>query len=164
MTEVYIGLGSNLTNKEENIKKAINLLEQKCKILKLSSLYKTEPVGYKNQDWFLNCVVKVKTGLGPKKLLVFLQSIEKRLKRVKTIKNGPRVIDLDILFYGKKIINESRLVIPHPQLHKRLFVLRPLQNLCPDFIHPVLQKSVNELLSILNNPEKVEFYKNCARQ
>ncbi len=154
MTIVFLGLGSNLGDKKENLKRAINLLEEKCKILKLSNLYKTEPVDYKKQDWFLNCVVKIGTELNAKKLLIFLQSIEKKLKRVKTIKNGPRTIDIDILFYDNKIINKPDLIVPHPRLHKRLFVLQPLKELCPDFIHPVLKKNVKELYYIILQQHK----------
>ena len=148
MVNAYIGIGSNLGNKEENIKKAVDLLKDKCKILKVSSLYKTEPVGYKNQDWFLNCAVKMNTNLEPKELLYFLKSIEKKLKRVKTIKNGPRTIDLDILFYGNYIIKTKNLTIPHPRFHKRAFVLKPLKELCPSIIHPVLKKNVRELFFV----------------
>ena len=149
MTDVYIGIGSNLGNKEENIKKAIDLLKEKCKILKVSALYQTEPMYYKNQDWFLNCAIKMETGLKPQELLEFLQSIEKKLGRVMTIKNGPRVIDLDILFYGSEIIKSNNLAIPHPKLHERLFVLEPLKEICPNFVHPALKRSVSELEAML---------------
>jgi 2-amino-4-hydroxy-6-hydroxymethyldihydropteridine diphosphokinase len=155
----YIALGSNLGDKEKNIRRAIGLLEEKCKVLETSPLYKTEPVGYKNQDWFLNCVVEIETGFEPKALLLFLKTIEKKLGRKKTINNGPRTIDLDILFYEDKVINEKDLTIPHPRLHERLFVLKPLYDLCPDFIHPSLNKSVKETLSDLDDKkEKVEVY------
>ncbi len=145
MVEVYLGLGSNLGNKKANINKTINFLKEKANILKVSSLYDTEPVGYKNQDRFLNCIVKIQTRLKPEELLLFLKSIERKLKRIVTIRNGPRTIDLDIIFYGNKIIKIDNLIIPHPRLHKRLFVLGPLNELCPDFIHPILKKSVREL-------------------
>jgi len=147
MTEknTYIGIGSNLGDKEKNIKKSIDLLKEKCRILKVSSLYETEPVGYTNQDCFLNCVVEIDTELKPEELLKFSQSIEKILGRIKTIKYGPRTIDLDILFYGNYIIKTKNLIIPHPRLHKRLFVLEPLNELCPELVHPVLKKSVEEL-------------------
>lgn len=149
MADVFIGIGSNIGDREENIRKAISLIKEKCKILKMSPLYETEPVGYRKQGWFLNCAVKVKTDLKPQKLLEFLQSIEKRLGRVRTIKNGPRTIDLDILFYGKKIINEDNLIVPHPRLHERLFVLEPLNDICPDFVHPILKKSIKGLYSVV---------------
>jgi 2-amino-4-hydroxy-6-hydroxymethyldihydropteridine diphosphokinase len=156
-TIAYIGLGSNLGNKEENIRRAIDLLKNKCKILKISPLYKTEPIGYKKQDWFLNCAVKIETSLKPRELLSFLKSIEKRMKRKRTI--HPRTIDLDILFYGEKVLKEKDLIVPHPRLHERLFVLKPLYDICPDFVHPSLKKSIAETLSSLPNTQYVEFYK-----
>ena len=164
MVNSYIGIGSNLGNKEGNIKKAIDLLRKKCKILEISSLYKTEPVGYKNQDWFLNCVVEIDTNFKPKALLEFLKSIEKKLKRIKIIKNGPRIIDLDILFYDNKIIKTKNLTIPHPRLHKRLFVLEPLDEISPNFIHPILNKSINKIKSNLKSKKSVEIYKSTALQ
>lgn len=159
MIKVFIGIGSNLGNKEENIRKAIELTKEKCKILKISSLYETEPVGYKEQDWFLNCAVEIVTELNPHELLKFLLLIEKILGRIRTIKNSPRTIDLDILFYGDKIINENNLIVPHPRLHERLFVLEPLKEICPHFIHPVFNKSVNELHSLVNKLEVVKLQK-----
>ena len=149
MVNVFIGIGSNLGDKEKNIKRAVNLLKDKCKILKISSFYETEPVGYKEQDWFLNCALKLETILKPKELLEFLQSIEKKLKRTRTIKNGPRTIDLDILFYDDKVIQQKNLIVPHPRLHKRLFVLEPLEEIAPDFVHPVLKKSIRKLFKLL---------------
>ena len=151
MINAYIGLGSNLGDKEDNIKKAIDLMKEKCKILEVSSLYKTEPVGYKNQDWFLNCTVEIKINFLPHELLIFLKSIEKKLGRVKTIKNGPRTIDLDILFYGNEVIKTNNLTIPHPRLHERLFVLEPLKEICPELVHPILKKNINELISDLRD-------------
>lgn len=145
MAEVLIGIGSNLGNRENNIKAALDLIGEKCKILKISSTYETEPVGYKAQGLFLNCAIQIETGLEPEELLGFLQSIEKKLGRTKAIKNGPRTIDLDILFYGSRIIKEANLVIPHPRLHERLFVLAPLSEICPDFVHPESKKSIGEI-------------------
>jgi 2-amino-4-hydroxy-6-hydroxymethyldihydropteridine diphosphokinase len=141
----YIGIGSNLSNRERNIEKAISILKEKCNISKSSSIYETEPVGFKDQDWFLNCVVEVDTNLKPLELLDFLQSIEKKLKRVKTIKNGPRTIDLDILFFSNEIINNERLIVPHPRLHERLFVLEPFNEINPEFMHPILKRSIKDL-------------------
>lgn len=154
MTEVYIGLGSNLGDKKQNIEEALEYIKEKCEILKISSLYETEPVGYKDQDWFLNGVVKIGTHVGPQELLGFILLIEKRLGRVRTIKNGPRIIDLDILFYGNEIINEPNLIVPHPRLHERGFVLVPLQEVAPDLMHPIFRKTIQELLSNLGD-EKV---------
>ena len=157
MVKVYLGLGSNLRNKKRNIEKAIYFLKEKCKILKMSSLYKTEPVGYKNQDWFLNCVVELETELQPEELLLLIKSIEKKLKRIKEIKNGPRTIDLDILFYGNRIIKKYNLKIPHPRLHKRLFVLKPFNEINPDFMHTVLKKSIKNIMKNLHSKKGVEI-------
>ena len=159
MVDVYIGIGSNLGNKENNIKKAVKLMKEKCDVLKVSSIYKTEPVGYKNQDWFLNCVVKVKTDLTPQQFLIFSRSIEKKLKRTRKIKNYSRTIDLDILFYGKKIIKNKNLIVPHPRMHKRLFVLVPMSEIAPNLSHPKLKKRMKELLITFKDNHAVEFYK-----
>jgi len=160
MADVFIGIGSNIGNKEENIRKAIGLIKEKCKILRISSLYETEPIGFKKQDWFLNCAIEIETEFEPLELLNFLQSIEKKMGRVKTIKNGPRIIDLDILFYDNKIINEKGLAVPHPRLHERLFVLEPLKEICSDFVHPVLKKSISELHSLVNKSQFVMQLRN----
>lgn len=151
MAKVFIGIGSNLVDKKKNIQNAIKSVKEKCKILKASSLCETEPVAYKKQDWFLNCAIEVGTELEPLELLDFLQSIEKKMGRVRTIKNGPRIIDLDILFYDDKIINEPNLTVPHPRLHERLFVLEPLKEIAPEFVHPVLGKRVKEICKELKD-------------
>ena len=145
MNTAYLGLGSNIGDKEENIQRAVELIKEKCEVSRQSSFYETEPVGYDNQDWFLNSVIEVKTILAPEELLAFLQSIEQEMGRIKTFKNGPRVIDLDILFYGDQTVKEEHLIIPHPRLHERLFVLEPLHEICPDYIHPIFRKSIKEL-------------------
>lgn len=151
MAKAFVGIGSNLGNKEENIRNSIKLMKEKCKILKASSSYETEPVAYKKQDWFLNCAIEVGTELEPLELLGFLQSIENKMGRVRTIKNGPRIIDLDILFYDDKIINEPSLTVPHPRLHERLFVLEPLKEIAHGFVHPVLGKRVKEICKELKD-------------
>ena len=155
MTEAYVGIGSNSGDREENIRKSVDLMGKKCRILKISSLYETEPLGYSNQGWFLNCAVKVTTSMSPEELLEFLQSIEKNLGRVRAIKNGPRTIDLDILFYGNIIINKNSLIVPHPRLQERLFVLEPLLDISPDFAHPIFNKSINELYAVADKSKIV---------
>jgi len=151
MVNVYIGIGSNLGDRLANIDKALSLLSSKCKIIKKSSIHETEPVGYKEQGKFLNGVVSVETELKADELMEFLLDIEKKLGRIREIKNGPRIIDLDILFYGDEVIDSDKLIVPHPKLHERLFVLEPLNEIAPEFIHPVLKKSVKELLSLIKN-------------
>ena len=159
MADVFIGIGSNIGNKEENIRSSIKLMKKKCRILKTSSLYETEPVGYKEQDWFLNCAIEAETKIEPLELLEFLKSIEKNIGRVKEIKNGPRIIDMDILFYDDKIINESELIIPHPRLHERLFVLEPLKEIAPELVHPVFGKSIGEIYSEAKNGHEIRLFK-----
>ncbi len=111
-------------------------------------------MGIIEQDWFLNCVVEIETEIEPKQLLSSFKSIERKLGRAKNVKNGPRIIDIDILFYGNNIVKTKNLVIPHPLLHERLFVLQPMIDLNPDFIHPVLKKSIQELYK--NHPRQRE--------
>ena len=159
MAEVYFSLGSNLGNRKRSIEKAINLLKEGCKILDISLLYITEPVGYKNQGWFLNCVAKAETKLQPEELLLFTKSIEKKLKRKKSVRCGPRTIDIDILFYGNKIIKSRKFVIPHPRMHKRAFVLQPFSDINPYFVHPVLKKNIKKILAELRSRKKVKIYR-----
>ena len=159
MVKVYLGLGSNLGNKSANLKKAISYLKKYVKVTKISAFYKTEPVGYKNQDWFLNCVIEVETEIKPLYLLKLLKSIEKKLKRAKAIKYGPRTMDIDILFYGDNIMKTKKLAIPHPRMHKRLFVLEPLSTIKPDLVHPKIRKTIMELKNNLKNKKGVELYK-----
>jgi 2-amino-4-hydroxy-6-hydroxymethyldihydropteridine diphosphokinase len=158
MSEVCLGLGSNLGDKRASILRALDLLAEAGRLIETSSLYKTEPVGYKDQDWFLNCAVKLETRQSPRQLLDLLQSIEGRLGRKERIKNGPRTIDLDILFYDNLVARESGLVIPHPRMHERLFVLAPLREIAPELVHPVLNKTVRELADSLHPREAVQWY------
>ncbi|MBS3116850.1 2-amino-4-hydroxy-6-hydroxymethyldihydropteridine diphosphokinase [Candidatus Woesearchaeota archaeon] len=145
MARVFICLGSNLSRREENVAKALDLLFEKVRMISKSSLYETKPVGYSPQPDFLNAVAEMETELSPQELLLFLLKIEQQLGRKRSIKNGPRVIDLDLLFYEDKIVNETTLVIPHPRLHERAFVLEPLCEIAPTLMHPILQKSVQQL-------------------
>ena len=156
MRDVYLGLGSNLGDKRANIGRAVELLGEISQVRQLSSLFKTEPVGNRDQDWFLNCAVEIETALDPQPLLAAVLSIEKRLKRVRGIKGGPRTIDIDILFYARQIVDEGSLAIPHPRLHQRRFVLAPLNEICPDFVHPFLRQNVSDLLAGLEDQAAVE--------
>lgn len=150
MVEAYIGFGSNIGDREANINRAIGILKQKIKIIKISSLNETKPMYMENQGWFLNGAAKVDTELKPKELLDLLKNTEKNLGRKETGRNGPRIIDLDILFYGDQILNEDDLHIPHPKIQERAFVLVPLAEIEPNFVHPVYKKSVGKLLSELS--------------
>ena len=159
MPVAYLGLGSNIGDKEGYITQALQGISQICQITKKSHLYQTEPVGKVKQDWFLNCVVEIETDMEPTRLLFTLQSIEQKLGRRKTIKNGPRTIDIDILFYGNRIVKTKNLIIPHPRVQERLFVLQPMMDLNPCFVHPVLKKTMQELYTCHPGSETVRFYK-----
>ncbi|HEX2926038.1 MAG TPA: 2-amino-4-hydroxy-6-hydroxymethyldihydropteridine diphosphokinase [Ruminiclostridium sp.] len=147
----YIGLGSNLGDRESRLNRAIELLAQAegVKVTAASSYYNTAPVGYEQQPDFLNAVVEVRTALSPDQLLKLCSEIEKEQKRERIIRWGPRTIDLDILLFGSKIINEKDLIIPHPRMHERRFVLEPLNEIVPELLHPIFKKSVRVMLQEL---------------
>jgi len=156
--EIYVGLGSNLGDRLANIRKAIELMKEAgIEIIDEASIYETEPLGYKEQGWFLNSVVKARTELSPLRLWKRLERIEKSMGREREVKWGPRIIDLDILFYGDKILNGRELRIPHPELHKRKFVLIPLEEIAPKLVHPVLKKTISELLRDLKDNSQVKL-------
>ena len=155
MPIAYLGLGSNLGEREENLTQALGLLSQKVEIKRISSLYETEPVGYKEQPSFLNLVCQVSTDLNPEELLHLAKIIEARLGRIPSFPNAARPIDIDILFYDNQIIKSRNLVIPHPRLAERTFVLIPLVEIAPDLIHPEIGKTIHELASGLKEQSKV---------
>lgn len=134
MNKIYLGLGSNIGNSKKNIESALLMISEEVNILKKSSYYETEPVGFKEQSWFLNIVIQGETNLSPKELLEFTQDIEKKMKRVKTILNGPRIIDVDILIYDQINMETETLIIPHPRMYERAFVMIPLFEIAPDLI------------------------------
>ena len=146
-TKCYMSLGSNIGDKEENLRKAVRLLMDSGRIrdMKASSLYVTEPVGYADQDDFYNICISFETDLEPMELLDLSQSIEQELKRVRLIKNGPRTIDLDILLYGDLKINNKRLIVPHERMFERAFVLIPLSELKTIDVPIPADKSVKKL-------------------
>ena len=143
--KIFLALGANVGNMNENLRKSIHFLGDKIDKIKVSGFYETKPWGFENQDYFLNCAISGVTELSPKELLLFTQKVENALGRVKRFVNGPREIDIDILFYNDLIYKDSDLEIPHPRISERDFVLRPLMDLDPDFIHPVLKVSIKEL-------------------
>lgn len=153
MATVYLSIGSNLGRREDNCLKALKTIEEKgMTIKKKSLLYETEPWGVREQPYFINMAVQVETDLPPDELLQVVKEIEKEMGRTKTYKWGPRIIDIDILLYDDLIYETSGLKIPHPFMHERDFVLRPLSEIAPDKVHPVLNKTISELLQNLQRP------------
>lgn len=144
--KAFIGMGSNIGNREGYLNEALQLLNgEHSEVVRVSGFYSTKPVGYTAQEDFLNCAAELQTSFAPRELLEFLQTIENRLKRVRSIKWGPRTIDLDILLFDELIITGETLIIPHPRMHERLFVLVPLAEIAPHIIHPVLRRPIIEL-------------------
>lgn len=143
----YLGLGSNLGDKRDNLNRATELLRCTTGITvkHTSPFYETSPVGYIDQPDFLNAAVEINTVLDPDRLLEVCQGIEKELKRVNIVRWGPRTIDIDILLYGDLVIRNDRIVLPHPRMHEREFVLRPLNDIAPQAVHPVYNMTVEQL-------------------
>ena len=155
MVESLIALGSNMGDREGNLRRAFGMIGRQMKLVKISSVYETEPMYHEDQSWFLNCVAAVETDSSPRELLERLQTIELEMGRERSVRYGPRVIDLDILFYGNEIVSEPSLEIPHPRIAERAFVLAPLNEISPKLIHPVLGRTVSELLDDLKTQKKV---------
>jgi 2-amino-4-hydroxy-6-hydroxymethyldihydropteridine diphosphokinase len=156
----FIGLGSNLDDPVARCAEAICYLAQVSgtKVLRQSSLYRTEPVGFEKQGWFINSVAEIRTVLNPHELLKALQRIEDTMGRVRGSQWGPRIIDLDILLYGQERVEEDGLIIPHPHLHKRRFVLEPLCEIASYVIHPVFGVSVRGLMERIDDESRVYLY------
>lgn len=147
MKQVFLGLGTNLGDREEQIRLAVHHLNARAiHVSRLSPIYETEPEGFLDQGLFLNAVAEAQTMLAPRELLTAIKQIEVAMKRIGTQRNGPRIIDIDILFYENEVIHEPGLEIPHPRLRERRFVLAPLADIAPGWIDPVSNSTVAELL------------------
>ena len=154
---VYLALGSNLGNRLANLKQAVAALSPQMEMKAKSHVYETPPWGYKDQPKFLNQVIKVRTYLEPEQLFKHIKRLEVTLGRRASFQNGPRLIDIDILFYDDLVLNTPSLVIPHPRLHERGFVLLPLMDIDSGLVHPVNKKSVREMVT-LSNMEGIEKF------
>ena len=157
MKTIYLSLGSNMGGREANLRTAIEHLDAgDLHVLRVSPMYETEPVDVANQRWFVNLVVEAETELFPMQLLSRTASIERHLGRVRTVPKGPRTLDIDILLFGRAVVHTPKLEIPHPRMAERRFVLAPLADLAPDLRHPVLHRSIRELLEAAP-PQKVRL-------
>ncbi len=150
----FVGVGSNLGQKQDNCLRGIAELTSNghSRLLNQSRLYRTEPVDYLDQDWFVNCVVQIETCLDPFELLAVLQDIQKKAGRISdAIRFGPRILDMDVIFFDATVIDHPDLTLPHPRMHLRRFVLKPLCDMDPTLRHPILNQTVQQLLDNLED-------------
>ena len=157
MTAVYIGIGSNRGDRQGNCLKAVERMDRMagCRITSCSAWFLTEPVGVEWQEWYVNGVASLVTDISPQELLKGLLAVEADMGRVRIERWGPRNIDLDILLFGREIIQEANLSIPHPRMHLRRFVLEPITQLAPDLVNPALGLSMKELLEQLPDEDQI---------
>ena len=149
MTDIFLALGSNIENRKQHIETAIALLHEKVHGITVAPLYETKPQYFEDQYNFLNTVLRGFTDLEPRELLRFTKAVQKEVGRVERFRNGPREIDIDILFYDNVVYKAEDLEIPHPRLQEREFVLVPFSDINADFFHPILKKTIRELLDAL---------------
>jgi len=160
MKKVFLGLGSDLGNREENLKRAIEAIGKYAgKVEALSPVYETEPLGFVGGGDFLNMVISVETIFSPSELLPSLMLIESQIGRIRgEIRNISRIIDIDILLYDNEVINDISVIVPHPRMHERRFVLVPLNDIAPDLVHPVLGKTIRELLAVCKDKSRIRLF------
>ena len=154
MHHIFLALGSNIGNRKQYIEEAILLLREKINDVMIAPFYETKPRYFEDQNNFLNTVLSGFTDLEPQELLQFTKTVQKKVGRVERFRNGPREIDIDILFYDNVVYKDEELEIPHPRLQERDFVLQPFSDINPDFSHPVLKKTIRELLDTLPEEQK----------
>jgi 2-amino-4-hydroxy-6-hydroxymethyldihydropteridine diphosphokinase len=155
----YLSLGSNMGDRKHHLRHAVERLEQLGRVTAVSSLYETEPVEFTDQAWFLNCAVALDTTKTPKELMAALLGLEQESGRQRTQRKGPRTIDIDILLFGETVLHAPSLTIPHPAMHARRFVLEPLAEIAPEARHPLLKKTIRELLAELPPGQAVRKFK-----
>jgi 2-amino-4-hydroxy-6-hydroxymethyldihydropteridine diphosphokinase len=155
---VCIGLGGNMGDREAALREALDRMQPLIRVEALSDIFETEPVGSVEQGWFLNMALRGTTGLDAFDLLAALQRVEDSMERRRLIDKGPRIIDLDILLYSSTILRTKELTVPHPALHRRAFVLAPLTQVAPDWLHPVLHKTVQQLSDELQHDKAVRIW------
>lgn len=158
-TIAYLSLGSNLGDRQAQLREAIARLAAVGRVLKVSPFYETEPVEFTEQPWFLNCAAELETALPHEEFMRELLRIESEMGRRRAQKKGPRSIDIDILLFGDEVVSSPDLTIPHPAMHQRRFVLEPLAEIAPDAQHPVLNKTIQELLNALPEGQAVRKIK-----
>ena len=158
LSEAYIGLGSNLGNSVHNLRAAVDLMREFAIDIQPSPVYRTAPQGFRNQPPFYNAAFRIRTRLTPFELMEQLLSVEAEVGRRRTFRNAPRILDLDILLYGRRVIRTPPLALPHPQMSARLFVLRPLADIAPHLEHPVSGLTVAEMLRAL--PSQDDYMEN----
>jgi GTP cyclohydrolase-4 len=154
--EVYLGLGTNMGDRQANLEQALGLIGERLHIDRVSSVYETEPVGYEDQPSFLNAVCRVTTDIGPLQLLSLVKGIEAGMGRVPNFTNGPRPIDIDIILYGDLVMVDPELTIPHPRMGERAFVLVPLMEIAPDIVHPFSGESIGDMMAKVGGVDGVK--------